>query len=120
VVQLSLPYLRGTRRLLEMFRSLGYGDDRIRLVVNRYHKKGPLGLAELEKTLGVRVETVIPEDSTSVSESINQGVPILRLARTSRVAKGLIELAHCILPAPEASGGSFLHRLFRKPIPARA
>ncbi|AUT69230.1 AAA family ATPase [Paraburkholderia hospita] len=120
VVQLSLPYLRGARRLLEMFRSLGYGSDRIHLVVNRFHKKGPLGLAELEKTLGQRVETVIPEDSASVSESINQGVPILRLARTSGVAKGLWEMAHCILPAPEANGGSFLQKLFRKPIPARA
>ncbi|SIT45907.1 Flp pilus assembly protein, ATPase CpaE [Paraburkholderia piptadeniae] len=120
VVQLSLPYLRGARRLLEMFGSLGYGNDRIRVVVNRYHKKGPLGLAELEKTLGLRVQTVIPEDSASVSESINQGVPILRLARSSGVAKGLSELAHCILPASESSGGTFLQKLFRKPIPARA
>lgn len=120
VVQLSLPYLRGARRLLEMFRSLGYDNDRIRLVVNRYSKNGPLGLAELEKTIGLRVETVIPEDSASVSESINQGVPILRLARTSGVAKGLSELARCILPSPEANGGGFLHKLFHKPIPARA
>ncbi|WP_118178781.1 AAA family ATPase [Paraburkholderia phosphatilytica] len=120
VVQLSLPYLRGARRLLDMFRSLGYGNDRIRLVVNRYHRKGPLGLPELEKTLGIRVQSVIPEDSESVSESINQGVPILRLARGSGVAKGLSALALGILPQQESSGDGLLGRLFRRPAAARA
>ncbi|MEI5996892.1 AAA family ATPase [Paraburkholderia bengalensis] len=115
VLQLSLPYLRGGRRLLDIFRSLGYRGDKVRVLVNRYEKKGPVGLPELEKALGLRVATVIPEDGASVSASINQGVPILRLARSSGVAKGLCELVRSLSPQPESGRGSILQKIFNRP-----
>lgn len=122
VLQLSLPYLRAGRRLLEMFRSLGYRGDKVRVLVNRYEKKGPVGLQELEKALGLRVSSVIPEDEASVSASINQGVPILRLAKSSGVAKGLSELVRSLSPAPAASArsGSILQKFFSRPALSRA
>ncbi|BCZ85706.1 pilus assembly-related protein (plasmid) [Paraburkholderia terrae] len=120
VLQLSLPYLRGGRRLLDIFRSLGYRGDKVRVLVNRYEKKGPVGLPELEKALGLRVATVIPEDGASVSASINQGVPILRLARSSGVAKGLCELVRSLSPQPETERGSILQKFFNRPALGRA
>ncbi|SEB21220.1 AAA family ATPase [Paraburkholderia sartisoli] len=130
VLQLSLPYLRGGHRLLEIFRSLGYRGDKVRVLVNRYEKKGPVGLAELEKALGQRAASVIPEDRASVSASINQGVPILRLTRSSGVAKGLNELARSLLPAPVPASvsspalaqgrGGRLQKIFGKPTLGRA
>jgi pilus assembly protein CpaE len=119
VLQLSLPYLRGGRRLLDIFRSLGYRGDKVRVLVNRYEKKGPVGLPELEKALGLRVANVIPEDGASVSASINQGVPILRLARSSGVAKGLCELVRSLSPQPETERGGILQKFFSRPMPVR-
>lgn len=126
VLQLSLPYLRGSHRLLDIFRSLGYRGDKVRVLVNRYEKKGPVGLPELEKALGLRVAGVIPEDRASVSASINQGVPILRLAKSSGVAKNLNELARSLLSPPSPSlspangGGGALRKIFGKPVLGRA
>ncbi|MPW17841.1 AAA family ATPase [Paraburkholderia sp. CNPSo 3157] len=120
VLQLSLPYLRGGRKLLEIFRSLGYRGDKVRVLVNRYEKKGPVGLSELEKALGLRVASVIPEDEASVSASINQGVPILRLARSSGVAKGLSELVRSLSPPPAAErSNSILQKFFSRPALSR-
>jgi pilus assembly protein CpaE len=116
VLQLSLPYLRGGRRLLDMFRSLGYRNDKVCVLVNRYEKKGPVGLPELEKALGLRVASVIPEDRASVSASINQGVPILRIAKSSGVVKSLSELAHSLSPQPANDRGGILRKFFGKPV----
>ncbi|MFX1716234.1 AAA family ATPase [Paraburkholderia sp. A1RO-5L] len=120
VLQLSLPYLRAGRRLLEIFRSLGYRNDKLRVLVNRYEKKGPVGLPELEKALGLRVSSVIPEDNASVSASINQGVPILRLAKSSSVAKGLNELMRSLSPPPVTERVSILQKFFARPALSRA
>ncbi|GAB3628026.1 flp pilus assembly protein, ATPase CpaE [Pandoraea terrae] len=120
VLQLSVPYLRGGRRLLDIFRSLGYRADKVRVVVNRYEKKGAVGLPELEKALGLRVASVIPEDGASVSASVNQGVPILRLAKSSGVAKGLSELVRSLSPPPSTRRSGILQRIFSKPTLSRA
>lgn len=120
VLQLSLPYLRGGRRLLDIFRSLGYRGDKVRVLVNRYQKKGPVGLPELEKALGLRVASVIPEDGASVSASINQGVPILRLAKSSGVAKSLSQLVRSLSPPPANDRRSILQKFFGKPVLSRA
>ncbi|MBP0593738.1 AAA family ATPase [Paraburkholderia sp. LEh10] len=120
VLQLSLPYLRGGRRLLEIFRSLGYRGDKVRVLVNRYQKKGPVGLPELEKALNLRVASVIPEDGASVSASINQGVPILRLDKSSGVAKSLSELVRSLSPQPENERSGILQKFFGKPALSRA
>lgn len=120
VLQLSLPYLRGGRRLLDIFRSLGYRGEKVRVLVNRYQKKGPVGLAELEKALGLSVASVIPEDGAAVSASINQGVPILRLAKSSGVAKSLSELVRSLSPQPEIERSGILQKFFGKPALSRA
>ncbi|MFT0172028.1 AAA family ATPase [Paraburkholderia mimosarum] len=120
VLQLSLPYLRAARRLLEIFRSLGYRGDKVRVLVNRYEKKGPVGLQELEKALSLRVSGVIPEDDASVSASINQGVPILRLAKSSGVAKSLNELMRSLSPPPVIERAGILQKFFARPALSRA
>ncbi|TAM06965.1 MAG: pilus assembly protein [Paraburkholderia sp.] len=120
VLQLSLPYLRAGRRLMEIFRSLGYRGDRIRVLVNRYEKKGPVGLPELEKAIGLRASSVIPEDDASVSASINQGVPILRLAKSSGVAKGLNDLMRSLSPQPVIGRTRILQKFFARPVLSRA
>lgn len=120
VMQLNLPYLRAGRRLLDIFRSLGYRSEKIRLLVNRYEKKGSVGVADLEKAVGLKVVSLIPDDGASVSESINQGVPILQLAKSSGVAKAINELARSLSPASAGNRGGILQRLLGKSSSAEA
>lgn len=112
VLQLALPDIRDGRRLLDIFRSLGYASDRIRLIVNRYEKGGKLRLADLEQALGADVMHTVPNDYLSATDSVNQGIPVLQLSRSSAVARSLGELVELVTArrAPESKG--LFDRLF--------
>ena len=43
-LQITLPFIRDARRLLDVLRSLGYSQEKIKLLVNRYEKGGDIRL----------------------------------------------------------------------------
>jgi pilus assembly protein CpaE len=106
VLQLALPDIRDGRRLLDIFRSLGYPNDRTRLIVNRYEKGGKLRLMDLEQALGADVVHTVPNDYLSATDSVNQGIPVLQLSRSSAVARSLAELVELVAARriPESKG----------------
>ncbi|TFW29728.1 AAA family ATPase [Massilia horti] len=112
VLQLALPDIRDARRLLDIFRSLGYSTDNIRLIVNRYEKGGKLRLQDLHSALGAEVVHTVPNDYIAVTDSVNQGVPVLQLTRSSAAARSLAELVELVTArrAPESKG--LFDRLF--------
>lgn len=103
VLQLSLPQVRDAKRLKTLFRSLEYAPNKIQWLLNRYQRAGDLTLESLEQTLGTKGIRTIPNHFNGVSASVNQGVPIDKLARGNPVAKALNELAQSIVP-PESGG----------------
>lgn len=113
VLQLALPDIRDGRRLLDIFRSLGYPYERTRLIVNRYEKGGKLRLSDLEHALGVDVMHTVPNDYLNATDSVNQGVPLLQLARNSALARSLAELVEVVTQrrTPESKG--LFDRLFK-------
>ncbi len=112
VLQLALPDIRDARRLLDIFRSLGYVTDHIRLIVNRYEKGGRLRLQDLHAALGAEVLHTIPNDYVAVTDSVNQGIPVLQLARGSAAARSLADLVEVVTArrVPESKG--LFDRLF--------
>jgi len=112
VLQLALPDIRDGRRLLDIFRSLGYPPERIRLLVNRYEKGGKLRLSELEQALGADVLHAVPNDYISATDSVNQGIPVLQLSRTSAVARSLGELVELVTERRIAESRGLFERLF--------
>jgi pilus assembly protein CpaE len=112
VLQLALPDIRDARRLLDIFRSLGYAPDNIRLIVNRYEKGGKLRLQDLHSALGAEVVHTVPNDYVAVTDSVNQGVPVLQLARGSAAARSLADLVELVTArrVPESKG--LFDRLF--------
>lgn len=93
VLEATLPVLRDAKRMTGLFRSLGYGPDRVMPIVNRLERGGTLGLEDIEKVLGLRVYATLPNHYASVSASVNQGVPIEKLSPSSPVARGLRDIA---------------------------
>ncbi len=112
VLQLALPDIRDGRRLLDIFRSLGYPVENTRLVVNRYEKGGKLRLQDLQNALGAEVLHTVPNDYVAATDSVNQGVPVLQLSRSSAVARSLAELVEVVTArrVPESKG--LFDRLF--------
>ncbi len=114
VLQTTLPYVRDGKRLLEVFRSLGYPDEKLRVIVNRHQKKVQIGLEHLEAACGAPVWGMVPNHYETAAASVNQGVPILRLAPKSPIARSLQELSHGLTGDTGIAKASWLARLFRK------
>jgi pilus assembly protein CpaE len=112
VLQLALPDIRDGRRLLDIFRSLGYPSERTRLIVNRYEKGGKLRLGDLEQALGAEVVHTVPNDYLSATDSVNQGVPLLQLSRSSPVARSLADLVELVTARRVAESKGLFDRLF--------
>ena len=112
VLQLALPDIRDGRRLLDIFRSLGYPGDRTRLIVNRYEKGGKLRLMDLEQALGAEVMHTVPNDYMSATDSVNQGIPVLQLSRSSAVARSLADLVELVTARRVSESKGLFDRLF--------
>lgn len=91
VLQQSLPDLRGARHLIEIFGTLGYRREKVHLLLNRFESSAPLSSSEIERILSLNVDSRIPNNFEVANDSINQGVPVLQLARNSTIAKALTE-----------------------------
>lgn len=104
VLQLTLPFVRDAKRLLHALAGLGYGKEKIRLVVNRHEKRGEVAVEDAERALGHEVFVTVPNSFTTVAASINQGVPIAKLAPRDPVARALREMAEPFV-ATKQSGG---------------
>jgi pilus assembly protein CpaE len=112
ILQLALPDIRDGRRLLDIFRSLGYPAEQTRLIVNRYEKGGKLRLQDLQPALGAEVLHTIPNDYMAVTDSVNQGVPVLQLSRSSAVARSLAELVELVAARRVPENKGLFDRLF--------
>jgi pilus assembly protein CpaE len=112
VLQLGLPDIRDGRRLLDIFRTLGYTIENTRLIVNRYEKGGKLRLQDLQSALGAEIMHTLPNDYVAVTDSVNQGVPVLRLSRSAPVSRSLAELVELVTARRVPENKGLFDRLF--------
>jgi pilus assembly protein CpaE len=103
VIQMTLPFIRDAKKLLADFRALGYGPDKIRLVINRYEKEPDITVKDVQHTLGIAVYRTVPNSYRNVANSVNQGIPITKLAPRDPVAKTLEEMADVLRQTKNAT-----------------
>jgi pilus assembly protein CpaE len=112
VIQLTLPFIRDCKRMAQVMSSLGYGSDKLKLVINRLEKGGDISVANAESALGMKVYRTIPNSYSAVAASVNQGVPVIKLAPRDPVSKALEDMAHELAPVDRAAArkGFFFRR----------
>lgn len=113
VMQASLPSLRNTKKLLTVFSSLGYSPEKVELIVNRFDKRGEIGLDHIKRLLGSVTMHTVPNSFKEVNASINHGNPLAEMTRTNVVAKTLSEFALALSPKQQEKPG-LIDRLFRR------
>ena len=90
---LSLPALKNTKRYLLAMGRKGFDSDRVKLVINRYLPKSDIQIKDAEKVLGWSVYQAIPNEYADVVDSINKGMPVVKLLPKSAISKALQGLA---------------------------
>lgn len=113
IVQMLLPYLRNANRMMSVFRSLGYPQEKVEVLVNRFWKNSDIGLDDMRSSLGVTKMRIIPNGYKEVAKAINQGEPLVTVAKSSAVTKAIGELVESLLPKTEQAQGGLFSRLLK-------
>ncbi len=98
VVEQSLPALKDARRMAQVFDGLGYGRDKVRMVINCFAKSSLIRAEDVEKATGLSVARQIPASDEAVRAAINHGDPLPRLTPKDPVAKALQQWAQELSP----------------------
>ena len=115
ILQTTLPYIRDGKRLLDVFRNLEYGNDKVEIVVNRHDNNSDIKLKDLEQAFDTTHLRTMPNHYDAAAKSVNQGVPITRLAPESPLSVALMTMARSQTgeAAPQAAAG-VMARLFKR------
>ncbi len=81
------------QKALDVFERIGFDGNKIKLLINRYVKKGDISLEDAERTLNYKVFKSIPNDFINVMMSINRGQPLATLVPGAEVSRAFKELA---------------------------
>jgi pilus assembly protein CpaE len=111
VMENLLPFVRDAKRLATKFKALGYGADKIKLVVNRYEDSGTIDVSRIEKAVGLKVSHTIRSSFVDVAQAINTGVPITDINPNNAIVKTLRHMAQGFDHKPAQAKGSWLDRL---------
>lgn len=89
----DVPSVYCTKRVLDVFRKMGFADSKIKVVVNSYDKRDGVPIEKVQEVFGMKIETVLAEDHRAVLSSINMGHPLVVSQPKSPLVKQFSDLA---------------------------
>ncbi len=106
LLSLEITSIKNMRLFLEVADQLGYGGDKIRLVLNRADSTLGIRVADVEHSIGRKVDHTIVSDGRSVVYALNRGVPFFLSNREAQVSQDILRLATTIVGAGPAAAES--------------
>jgi pilus assembly protein CpaE len=92
VAGMDIPNIKNVKIGLQTLRLLNTPMSKLRLILNRANSKVKLDVSEVERTLQVKADSLIPSDVV-VPQSVNKGAPVVLDAPKSGVARSIEQLA---------------------------
>jgi pilus assembly protein CpaE len=100
LLTLEITSVKNMRLFLEVCEQLSYGPEKIRLVLNRADSTLGIRVADVEQSIGRKVDHTIVSDGRSVVYALNRGVPFFLSNREAQVSQDIQRLAVAITGAP--------------------
>ncbi len=98
VAGMDIPNIKNVKIGLQTLRLLNVPATKLKLILNRANSKVKLDVGEVERTLQIKAEVLVPSDIV-VPQSVNKGVPFVLDNAKSGVAKSIEQLADHFAPA---------------------
>jgi len=98
----DLPTLRHARVNMEILERLNL-TFKTRLILNRFRNDG-IKIKDLEKNINSSITGTLPEDTETVSGSINKGHPFVLTRPSAEITRSLNELASSLSAPSDAAG----------------
>jgi pilus assembly protein CpaE len=93
VSQVEVPALRHTNQQLELLESFGAPPDRVRVIMNRWNRRGAFSAGELSGLIGRGADFLLPEDCALVARCMNEGKLVTDAGRGSKLEQAFTQLA---------------------------
>lgn len=97
-----LPAVNNVKRSLDTFASLGYPQDKVKVVFTRVKARDLADKDNLQQELPYPVVALLPNDFNRVVAAVNSGVPFVTSQSEAPLSKSVVELAGLF-----ATGGAF-------------
>ncbi|MFN8629618.1 MAG: hypothetical protein U0838_04650 [Chloroflexota bacterium] len=105
MLSLEITSIKNIRLFLEVAEQLGYGSDKVRLVLNRADSSLGIRVADVEHSIGRQVDHTIVSDGRSVVYALNRGVPFFLSNREAQVSQDVLRLASAVAGTHTADAG---------------
>jgi pilus assembly protein CpaE len=107
VMQLNVPSAKNAERFVGALRRMGIESSKMKIVVNRYVKKGwDIDPEEVERALGLKISWLVPNDFKTAIEAINFGEPVVIRAPRAEISTSLTGLAQMLNAKAQASAAA--------------
>ena len=116
LLTLEITNVKNMRLFLEVCEQLGYGPDKIRLVLNRADSTLGIRVADVEHSIGRKVDHTIVSDGRSVVYALNRGVPFFLSNREAQVSQDILRLAAAVTGPPPTTSGCRKPSREKKPL----
>jgi pilus assembly protein CpaE len=97
MLSLEITSIKNMRLFLEVAEQLGYESGKVRLVLNRADSALGIRVADVEHSIGRKVDETIVSDGRSVVYALNRGVPFFLSDREAQVSQDILRLAKSVV-----------------------
>jgi pilus assembly protein CpaE len=98
VMQLNVPSAKNTERFVGAMRRMGIESSKIKIVVNRFVKKGwDIDPAEVERALGLKISWLVPNDFKTAISAINYGEPFVVSSPRTEISTAISEFGKMLM-----------------------
>ena len=103
MLSLEITSIKNMRLFLEVADQLGYIGDKVRLVLNRADSSLGIRVADVEQSIGRKIDETIVSDGRSVVYALNRGIPFFISNREAQVSQDILRLARSLVEEPSGS-----------------
>jgi pilus assembly protein CpaE len=97
MLSLEITSIKNMRLFLEVAEQLGYESGKVRLVLNRADSTLGIRVADVEHSIGRKVDETIVSDGRSVVYALNRGIPFFISNREAQVSQDILRLARSVV-----------------------
>ncbi len=106
MLSLEITSIKNMRLFLEVAEQLGYESGKVRLVLNRADSALGIRVADVEHSIGRKVDETIVSDGRSVVYALNRGVPFFLSNREAQVSQDILRLARSVVGERSTTAGA--------------
>jgi pilus assembly protein CpaE len=104
MLSLEITSVKNMRLFLEVADQLGYEAGKVRLVLNRADSALGIRVADVEHSIGRKVDETVVSDGRSVVYALNRGVPFFLSNREAQVSQDILRLARSVVGDKSVAG----------------